>query len=303
MIDFLTAITPLIIIHTIAMIALIASSYTDLKRREVPDWISIGLVCLGIFVNLLFSILFWDYNYILGSLVGFAAVLLLGWIMFYSGQWGGGDSKMLMALGALLGINPFVHEIPWFAHFIFNLIIVGAVYGLLWTVYLIISKFNAFSRSLQDLLKERRLRQAKATMFFVLLLLILMGVLIMIVPQLRQFSFMSGFILYIALVVPLTFYLWIAVKAVEKSCMLKFVLPGQLTEGDWIAKDIVVKGKTIASPKDLGIDKKQIAILKKLYTRGLIKKILIKEGIPFLPSFLIAYALTVAMGNILFYFI
>jgi len=105
---------------------------------------------------------------------------------------------------------------------------------------------------------------------------------------------------YLAVVSILTFYLWIIIKAVENSCMLKYVKPEQLTEGDWIAKDVKIGGKYITGPKDLGIEKKKIKILIDLYKKRKVKKILIKEGIPFVPSFFIAYIITLIFGNLVF---
>ncbi|GIU69536.1 MAG: hypothetical protein KatS3mg002_0772 [Candidatus Woesearchaeota archaeon] len=49
--------------------------------------------------------------------------------------------------------------------------------------------------------------------------------------------------------------------------------------------------KYITGPKDLGISKEQIELLKK----SKIKKVLVKEGIPFIPAFLIAFILTMIM--------
>ena len=66
----------------------------------------------------------------------------------------------------------------------------------------------------------------------------------------------------------------------------------------WI-KDIIIDGKRISGPKDLGIERKQLRKLIDLYKKGKIKKVLIKVGIPFVPSFLVAYLLTLFFGNLL----
>ncbi len=72
-----------------------------------------------------------------------------------------------------------------------------------------------------------------------------------------------------------------------------------MTEGDWIAKEIKYKGKVITGPKDLGIEKKQINKLKRLFKLNKIRKVLIKEGIPFVPSFLAGWIITVVWGSVL----
>jgi len=90
------------------------------------------------------------------------------------------------------------------------------------------------------------------------------------------------------------------IKAVEKSCMQKLVEPAKLTEGDWIVNDVYAGRHYICGPKDLGISKSQIRKLIQLYRQRKVKKILIKEGVPFVPSFFIAYILTMITGNPLY---
>lgn len=110
-------------------------------------------------------------------------------------------------------------------------------------------------------------------------------------------QYVKIFILSVAFIVLSTFYLWVFIKAVEKSCMHKLVEPSKLTEGDWIVKNVYAGGKYITGPKDLGVGKIQIKKLIELYRQKKIKKILIKEGIPFVPSFFIAFCITWAFGN------
>ena len=44
--------------------------------------------------------------FLLYSLITFGAFFDIGLIMYYTKQWGGGDSKLLMGLGALLPLYP-----------------------------------------------------------------------------------------------------------------------------------------------------------------------------------------------------
>jgi len=81
--------------------------------------------------------------------------------------------------------------------------------------------------------------------------------------------------------------------------MYKLVEPSKLTEGDWIAKEIKVNGKYITGPKDLGIEMEQIEKLIALYKKKKVGKILIKEGMPFVPSFLASFIFTYFFGSIL----
>ena len=76
--------------------------------------------------------------------------------------------------------------------------------------------------------------------------------------------------------------LFIYSKAVEESCLVRKVSPKDITEGDWLYEDIYVNGRKIKKNWD-GVSNKELALIRKKYRR----KILIKYGVPFTPSFLI----------------
>ena len=284
----LTSIIP----YFIGFVVLLIGSYTDFKTREVPDWVNFGLIGIGFGVNLLFSIVYWKINFILASAIGFGIFFAIAWLMFQFGQWGGGDSKMLMGLGALFGID-FLAKRFFLVHFLANALIIGALYGILWSIFLIFKNKKKFIKVFKSSMKNKKVVLTKKIILALFIILILFSA---VIPD----SFMRLMLLYLAIVIALTFYLWIVVKAVESSCMLKYVKPQQLTEGDWIAKEVKIDGKYITGPKDLGIEKKNIRKLIELYKKGKVKKILIKEGIPFVPSFFIAYVITLAYGNLVF---
>ena len=87
-------------------------------------------------------------------------------------------------------------------------------------------------------------------------------------------------------------------KSLEVTCFHKRVDVDKLTEGDWILREIHIDGRYIAGPKDLGITKGQMRQLKEFKKKNKIKTITIKEGLPFVPSFFIAYAITLIWGNL-----
>jgi Flp pilus assembly protein protease CpaA len=283
------------IIYTICFIGLIIASLTDIKTREVPDWLNFSLIASGLGLNSLFSVLLGDYRYIINSIAGLVVFFVVALIMFYTGQWGGGDSKMIMGIGALIGLD-LSFKTHLLLSFLINSLLVGAVYGLLWTLVLTLRKWKPMVKETKKILKDKNVVRAKK-------LIIALAVVLIIGMFLKRdvtarFFFISLFILII-----MTFYLWIYIKAVEKVAMLKYVTPNKLTEGDWIAKDIVVAKKRICGPKDLGISKEQISKLMRLHKQKKIKKVLIKEGIPFVPSFFFAFILTLTIGNVLLLFI
>ena len=83
----------------------------------------------------------------------------------------------------------------------------------------------------------------------------------------------------------LTFVYFYA-KAVDECCMVKEVKGSELREGDWLYKDVKV-GKSVVKASWEGVEEKEIKLLKG------VKKVLIREGIAFVPVFLISFLVLV----------
>jgi len=281
---------PSAIAYSLSFIVLFIGSITDLKTREVPDWLNYGLIISGIGLNLLFSAVYSNPSFIINSIIGLAVFFGIAYIMFYAGQWGGGDSKMLMGLGAMIGLDVSFKTPQFPASFLIYALFIGAIYGLLWSIWLAFRNRQRFWKELKAILSKKDIIRAKKIMLSLLVLLLIAVFLI-------KAYYIKILILSMALLVLATFYLWIFVKAIEKSSMYKLVEPSRLTEGDWIVKDVIINKQYICGPKDLGIEKKQIKKLIELYRKGKVRKILIKEGIPFVPSFFIAFVFTFMFGS------
>jgi Flp pilus assembly protein protease CpaA len=290
--------TLFILTTVIALLALVIASVSDLKTREVPDWLSYGLIITALALRVVFFAVSFDWTVLINGLVGLAFFFVLACIMFYSGQWGGGDSKLLMGLGALFGIELktllaldliiFLKTFP--IAFLVNTLLAGAIYGLVWAVILAIKNRKAFVKELGKLRTRRVLLIRNGLVG--LLLLTLFG---MVMLQ----NYVEKLLLIVIFVAAtLLYYFWLFTKAVEKSSMHKRISPEKLTEGDWVVNNIVVGRKHIAGPKDLGLQREQIDELIRLKKKKKIKCVLIKEGIPFVPSFLIGFVITLLVGNV-----
>jgi Flp pilus assembly protein protease CpaA len=272
----------------IAFIVLIIGSITDFWRREVHDYVSYGLMAASIGVACAYSLAYWSISYIVHSLLGLIIGIIIGYLMFYLGQWGGGDSKIIMGLGAAIGFNAFSilgQKNYWFLITLINTILFGAVYGLGWSIFLAIKHRKDFVKSLRNLGKQRNIIIARASLLgFTLISAV--AIILFIRDELRML------LLIILAAILAVFYSWIFMKVIEESCMIKRVSADVLTEGDWINKDIYIGKRYIAGPKDLGISREQISLLKKYSKNGKIKKIEVKEGIPFIPAFLVGLLIT-----------
>ena len=272
-----------IIIYTIAFIVLVYAAISDIKTREVPDWLSYTTITTGFTLNLIFSVYFLNYTYILDSLLGFGVAFSIACLMFYSGQWGGGDSKLLMGLGALIGL-PIAFEFTTLPILIINIFIVGSFYGLVWSVVIGLANLKKIIPFMKKHLAAKKAQSARNMLFvFVIVSFLIFAVLN---------SQLSLFVLLLSVISYSIFYIWLFVLGIEKCVMQVYISPKKLTEGDWIAEDVMVKGQYICGPKDLGIEQDQINLL----IQNGVKKVLVKNGIPFIPGFLLAFIVTLAAG-------
>ncbi|MGI6345034.1 MAG: A24 family peptidase [Bacillota bacterium] len=88
--------------------------YLDLKENRIPNWLTVSAAGLGLVLQV-------TLNGLAGlgdSLGGFALGLLVLLPFFASGKFGGGDVKLLAALGALRGF-----------HFFWRALLLGAAAG------------------------------------------------------------------------------------------------------------------------------------------------------------------------------
>lgn len=281
------------ILLIISFIGLIIGTYTDFKTREVPDFVNYSLIFIGLGVHLIYSIVTKNWMFFLYGVSGFLIALAIAFAMFYGGQWGGGDSKMIMALGSLIGLDFKIDS--FFVSLLVNMFIIGAVYGLIYGAVLAFKHRKEFLAWFRKIAEKRRNAQIRKSVLVVSLMLF--------VASFFFDKFFQLVLIFLIFILWISIYLFIFTKAVEKCCMYKFVRPERLTEGDWIARNIFIDGKYICGPRDLGISKQQIATLIKLKRRGKIKDVLVKEGIPFVPSFLIAFIFTYFYGSILFFLV
>jgi Flp pilus assembly protein protease CpaA len=278
-----------IILFSIILIALLAASYTDLKTREVPDWLSYGLIFSGFGLNTLYSIISTDPMPLLSSLAGFAIAFSFASLMYYTGQWGGGDSKLLMGVGAMMGIQFQFTPIPSLFLFLINMLLAGALYGIGWIAFLGIKNRAKLSRELPRVISAT----ASLRNLPFLIMIIALPFTLLFAMQTADLSITKTVALIFILIPFALIALFILIKAIEHISFYKNIPPSKLTEGDWIAKPIKIKNRIIASPKDLGISKAQI---KKLIALR-IKSVPIKEGIPFVPSFLFGFLATLVWGD------
>ncbi len=254
------------ILTSVVLIFLVIASYSDIRKLEVPDWLSYGLIFSALGLRFIFS--FEEgWMVFLNGVYGFLICLGIAYLFYFLNQWGGGDSKLFMGMGAVIGLSFNL------LYFFLGLLFLGAVWGLLWSLIKAARNWKEFEKEFNELLKfSRKWHYLILTAGFVFLVL----------------GLFYGFFWLLTVFLVIGFYLIIFIKAVEKSCFIKEVPAEKLVEGDWLAENVKVKGKVIVS-KGKALQKKEIWKLVELFKEGEVKRIIVKEGIPLVPGFLFSY--------------
>ncbi len=265
----------------VLFVGFIIAALRDIQVREVPDTVSLGLIVIGLLGGLLIAIVRADVWLFLEHLFGFLAGAAMGLAMYYLRQWGGGDAKLIMGTGAVLGLARDNLQLP---EFVVLLVLVGAVYGLLYTIGLALAHRKAFGPAFVEELRTPRVHRLRIA-------LVVSGVALAALFVAVQDA---GTRLLIGLALACAYfltYMWVFIRVVEKALMVKPYPVGKLTEGDWIAQDVTARGKVLVSRRTPGITLEQIAALK----RARVRTVVVRERIPFVPSFLLALIALLAL--------
>jgi Flp pilus assembly protein protease CpaA len=262
----------------LGIVWIIGAVLQDLRRREVDNIWNFSLIGIAIAYRLIVYAFNGNYWFALNGLIGFLIFLGLGNLFYYMRLFAGGDAKLLIALGTILPLSyEWMTNMKIFGIFLILSFLGGSIYALCWTMVLMTKNFKKF--------KEEFLKQAKEyKKMFLIGLVFATGWMVFI-------WFTGEFMLMlIALVILLFPFLFVFAKAIEECAMVKSVFPSQVTEGDWLYKDIIVNGKRIKANWE-GISKEELKLIKSRHD----KKISIKYGIPFTPSFLFGFLVLLYM--------
>jgi len=250
----------------------------DLKKREIANWISFSLIIFALGFRFFYSLFLGEnFNFFYQGLIGFGIFFVLGNLLYYSKVFAGGDAKLMMGLGPILPLsNVFLNNLNIFIWFFLLFLILGASYGILVSLFLGIKNRQNFKKEFIKRIKENK-NIIFLSLFFTIVFLII--------------SFFNIFLIYFAAIVFLFPYLYLAAKSIDESCMIKLIKPSELTEGDWLYKNLKI-GKVLIKATWEGLNQKEINLLKKAG-----KKVLIKKGIPFTPVFWFSFLTLIFILN------
>ena len=255
------------------LIGIIVASLQDIKRREVDNWLNLFLLVMS-FVFIFYKAIFErDVSIIFQA--GFALVVMFAFmnIFYYGRVFAGGDAKLLVAMTVFFVGISFDKTLINIGIFLFFLMLSGSIYGLVYSFVLYIKDYKKVNKEIKKGFNVLWVRY-----------IIIIGIIMLVLSYFnRIFLLLSIFILLLPL-------LYVFAKSLEVVSMVKSI-PGKcLREGDWLVNDIKIKSKVIKADWD-GLSLEDIKLLKSR------KNVKIKEGLPFVPAFLIAFFMYVFLRN------
>jgi len=263
----------------IALTGLSIASYFDLKTTEIPDKFAYLFLLISIAVFFIYNYLDGFKNFIFNLVISLL-ISFFGFLMYFLGQWGLGDSFLLASSTFLLFPLTFPRSFL-LSHldYLMNLFTIGAI-------YIPLSTLPAF------------LRNKKAKFFFlfqirkhILLFLLLKISLLVSLSLISYYIFGKVFIRLIGFVVCFTSFLlllWLYLRSCQKM-LIRRISVHHLKVGDVLAE----------SKRWDGISKETIIKIK----RSGKKFVYIKSGVAFAPVFLLSLLFTLLAGNLYFYLI
>lgn len=279
-----------IILWIVALIGSSLASFFDLKTTEIPDEIPYAMMGIGILVHLIQAILFWNPWPLINSLIFGLGFLGFGFLMYFLGQWGGGDAKVLSGIGFLLPKTPQEMAtklyFPFPLSFFFNLFFIGAVYMILYALIISFIDRKIWFGFIKGLKADAKV--LVVLNFILFIFLTSFGVILMKYYNFMNFKEVMSFsLLLLSMSLGLSL-LWKFVKVVEEIGFKKRIPISKLKVGD-----VPVYYKIWE-----GITEKE---LKKIKKSGK-KYIWIKEGVRFAPAFPLALLFTFFFGDAVIWF-
>lgn len=261
-----------VLIIAITLIYLVVASLIDLKKNEVPDWLSFSLLFISIsFVVLKFFLSGpnW-FNVLIAASISYLLFFILANILFHTNTFGGGDYKLMIAISPLLILtSPLI--------FLLNLIFFASIYGLFWAFFI-------FLRNIKKFEIRNEIDNRFFTFASICILLLLISLYFYITQRFNFFLYLSLFFFILP-------FLCLIVRFSDKMLVIE-KKPDELSVGDILSENIKLGKKEISAKFVIGHN--EILLLKKLK-----KKVKIKNGIPFVPVFFFSFVFSFLKLNLL----
>ncbi len=258
-----------IVALTIALAGSLVAAIWDLLTTEVPDELLAIMVSFGISIWFFFGVVTGDFTPLYFSIVIGTSLLAFGLLLYKKGSWGGADAWLLAAIAYLI---PIYNGVLFMPSFIFNLLVAGSAYMIVYSLVLGLKYPWVFSHLVKDVKTNWRFSVLPSS------IAVAVSAFLSLVYQ--------GDILYLSALLILLIFFWRYATVIEKKVFRRRIKTSALKPGD-VVEDMIWRG----------IEEKEIKSLRKRK-----KYVVIKEGVRFIPAFAIALVLTLLFGNMMFLF-
>ncbi|MDP2673179.1 MAG: prepilin peptidase [Nanoarchaeota archaeon] len=267
----------IIFLIALALVWIVFATVQDLKNREVANWLNFSLIIFVLGFRFFYSLFSENgFNFFYQGLIGLGIFFVIGNVLYYGRMFAGGDAKLMIALGAVLPLSErFYVNYKIFIWFLLIFLFSGAVYGSVISVVMALKNFKSFKREFS--------KQIKKNKKYVLVLLFF-GLVFMIFGFFENLFFLTGAFVFIF---P---YIFLFARAVDNSCLVKTISTKKLREGDWLYGNVKI-GRNVVKAKWEGLSREDIKRIQRKY-----RKIKIRQGVPFVPVFLISFLVLIGMN-------
>jgi len=289
-----------LILAGIALLACGYAVYTDFRYRYIDNWLTWGLVGVGLTGHALISVLERSYWPVLFSLCAAAVFFTLASVLFYAGAFGGGDTKLLTGLAATVPIypallnnyvSPSLMAWPFLVMLLVNLLFIGAKYSIVYLLVRAFMRYKTFKKGFKrNMVNMRKLFYACLALLVVLLVSCLLDGNVFIAG-----AMLIGLFIFVLLLYAFT-------KSVEDIMVYK-ALPSKLEAGDRPVRAIRVSGKLVYKPGRIGLTEEDVRRLQALEEMGKLGAVKVRDGVPYAPAIFLALAFSLFFGDLFLVFL
>lgn len=262
----------LIVIYGFIIFILSLASVFDIKSREVPDFISYVFLVGAILLILILAI-YEDSLQVLEFIpLSFALLFGFAYLMYRLGQWGGGDAKLMLGFSFLF-TNISLNSSLSFVNLFINMLLFGGFYGL-------------FAILALGVIKHKEMKKRMKIYDYVLLVAGATAIILVYFLIVYPLNILISLMVLLLVVIR---YIYI----VSMELMYRDISVSKLTEGDWLADDVIKDGKIVIRRTNIGLTSEDINKLKSEE----VKQVRVKIGLPFIPGILLGAIVTIFFLN------
>lgn len=182
-----------------ALVFLVIATTTDLKSREIPNWLIVFFLVFGFAFKLIFGLVSKQPNLIYALLLSLAVTFAVFFLLWEFGVIAGGDLKLFLVLAVLTPDIALPFGLPVFLFSVFVFVValfMSLPWLLIYSMYFII-KNNLYMAPIQGMLKRKSLLSLLNSVLVVFLLSLVFLLFGAVTPVIVfVFAFVFSFIVF-----------------------------------------------------------------------------------------------------------